>query len=239
MRIDDSMNVINFGTRKIKYNLHRENRKRLRIVVAPELTVDVFAPAAAEEEQIQAAVMQKAAWIARKLDGLEKYHPLLAPKKYISGETLVYLGRQYRLKVAQGPGQPAKLIGRFLKVWVENKKNIRSVRNAVDAWYRERAHETLGRYVEKCYTIAARHGVPEPILLIRTMRRRGGSCSSKGRITLNLNLVKAPVHCIEYVIMHELCHLKFNNHSKAFYSLLTRCQPDWRNRKKILDKVVI
>ena len=128
------MNVIEFGTRRIKYNLHREDRKRLRIVVAPELTVDVFAPASADEEQVQAAVMKKAAWIARKLDRLEKYHPLPAPKKYISGETLVYLGRQYRLKVAQGSGQPAKLIGRFLRVWVENKNNTRSVRNAVDAF---------------------------------------------------------------------------------------------------------
>jgi hypothetical protein len=111
MRIDDPMKVIEFGTRKIKYDLHRENRKRLRIVVAPELTVDVFAPTSADEEQIQAAVMKKAAWIARKLDGLEKYHPLPTPKKYISGETLVYLGRQYRLKVLKGPRQPAKLIG--------------------------------------------------------------------------------------------------------------------------------
>jgi predicted metal-dependent hydrolase len=239
MRIDDSMKVIEFGTRKLKYNLHRENRKRLRIVVAPELTVDVFAPATAGEEQIQAAVMKKAAWIARKLDGFEKYHPLSAPKKFISGETLVYLGRQYRLKVAQGSRQPAKLIGRFLKVRVENKNDTRSIKKAVDAWYRKRAHETLGRYVEKCYTIAARHGVPEPILMIRTMRRRWGSCSPKGRITLNLNLVKSAVHCIEYVIMHELCHLKYHNHSKSFYSLLTRCQPDWRNRKEILDKVAI
>ena len=239
MRIDDAMNVIDFGTRKIKYNLHRENRKRLRIVVESELTVDVFAPASAGEEQIQAAVLKKAAWIARKIDGLEKYHPLPAPKQYISGETLVYLGRQYRLKVLQGPRQPAKLIGRFLRVWVENKNDTRSIRNTVDAWYRKRAHETLGRYTEKCYAIASRHGVPEPLLLIRTMRRRWGSCNPKGRITLNLNLVKVPIHCIEYVIMHELCHLKFNNHSKAFYSLLTRCQTDWRKRKEVLDKAVI
>ncbi|MBT8368923.1 MAG: DUF45 domain-containing protein [Deltaproteobacteria bacterium] len=72
------MNVIDFGTRKIKYNLHRENRKSLRIVVAPKLTVNVFAPGTAGEEQIQAAVMKKAAWIASKLDALERYHPLPA-----------------------------------------------------------------------------------------------------------------------------------------------------------------
>jgi len=88
-----------FGTRKIAYNLHHQDRKRMRIVVSPVLTVDVFAPAAANEEQIEAALMKKAAWIAGKLDALERYHPLPTPKKYISGETLVYLGRQYRLKV--------------------------------------------------------------------------------------------------------------------------------------------
>ena len=211
----------------------------MRIVVSPELTVDVFAPATANEEQIETALIKKAVWIAGKLDALERYHPLPAPKKYISGETLIYLGRQYRLKVELGSKQPVKLIGRFLKVWVEDKKDTRRVKNAVDAWYRKRAHETLGRYTEKCHAIASRHGVAKPLLTIRNMRRRWGSCSPQGRITLNVNLVKTPVHCIEYVIMHELCHLKYHNHSKAFYSLLTRCQPDWRKRKEILDKVVL
>ena len=81
MRTDGFMNVIDFGTRKITYNLHREDLKRLRIVVAPELTVDVFAPATDDDDQVQAAVMKKAAWIAGKLDALERYHPLPAPKK--------------------------------------------------------------------------------------------------------------------------------------------------------------
>ena len=121
MRTDGFMNAIDFGTRKITYNFHREDRKRLRIVVAPDLIVDVFAPATADEDQIEAAVMKKAAWIAGKLDALERYHPLPAPKKYISGETLIYLGRQYRLKVEQGFRRPAKLMGRFLKVWIEDK----------------------------------------------------------------------------------------------------------------------
>ncbi len=97
MRTDKSIKAIAFGTREIAYKLHRQDRRRMRIVVSPELTVDVFAPATANEEQIETAVIKKAAWITGKLDALERYHPLPAPKKYISGETLVYLGRQYRL----------------------------------------------------------------------------------------------------------------------------------------------
>ena len=172
MRIDGAMSVIDFGTRKITYNLHREDRKRMRIVVAPDLTVEVFVPATADEDQTQAALMKKAAWIASKIDALERYQPLPAPKKYISGETLIYLGRQYRLKVEQGRSQSAKLMGRFLRVWVEDKSDTHGVRKKVDAWYRKRAHETLGRYMERCYVIASRHGVPEPALLMRSMRRR-------------------------------------------------------------------
>ncbi len=236
MKTKVATHVIEFGSRKIPYRLHRADRKRLRVVVSPELTVDIFAPKTVNNDQIHLSVKKKAPWIARTLDKLESYHPLPAPKRYVSGETLVYLGRQYRLKVVKGPRQPAKLLGRFLWGWVEGKNDTQSVKKAVDQWYRKRARATLGRYLEKCYTVALRHGVPEPLLVIRKMRRRWGSCSSKGRITLNINLVQVPVHCIEYVIMHELCHLKHNNHSKSFYSLLTRSQPDWRKRKETLDK---
>jgi predicted metal-dependent hydrolase len=228
--------VIQFGARQIQYHLHRDNRRHLRVVVSPELKVDVFVPKTATEGQIHAAVKKKAPWITRTLDKVETYHPLPAPKRYVSGETFLYLGRQYRLKVENGLRQPAKLAGRFLLVWVEEKTDVQGIKRAVDAWYRKRAHEALGRYMERCYAIASRHGIPEPLLVIRAMRRRWGSCSPSGRITLNVKLVQAPVHCIEYVIMHELCHLKNNNHSKAFYSLLNRCQPDWRKRKEALDR---
>ena len=236
MKTKVATHVVEFGSRRIPYHLHRADRKRLRVVVSPELTVDVFAPKSVNDEQIYLALQKKAPWIARTLDKLETYHPLPTPKRYVSGETLVYLGRQYRLKVVKHSKQPAKLIGRFLRVWVKDKTNVQSVKRSVYAWYRKRARETLCRYLEKCYTVASRHDVPEPVLVIRAMRRRWGSCSNKGRITLNVNLVQVPVHCIEYVIMHELCHLKHNNHSKAFYSLLTRCQPDWRKRKETLNR---
>ena len=237
MKTEPADHSIQFGTRQILYHLHRTDRKRLRMVVSPELTVDIFAPKAATHEEIRSVVKKKAAWIARTLDKMEAYHPLATPKRYLSGETLVYLGRQYRLKVEEGKSQAAKLSGRFLFVGVKGGEDAKSVKRKTEAWYRKRAHDTLSRYIKKCYAIASRHNVPQPLLVIRTMRRRWGSCSPSGRITLNLNLVQAPVHCIEYVIMHELCHLKHHNHSKAFYSLLTRCLPDWHKRKETLDLI--
>ncbi len=232
----DESHVIAYGTRRIPYRLHRADRKTLRVVVSPELTVDIFAPVAADEWEIESAIQKKTPWIAKIIDKLEGFHPLPEPTRYLSGETLVYLGRQYRLKVANGSKKPAKLLGRYLWVWVEDKADTESIKRSVDSWYRKRAHEILHRYVKNCYQVASRHGVPEPDIKIRLMRRRWGSCSPSGRITLNLNLVKVPVHCLEYVIFHELCHLKKHNHSKAFYSLLTRCLPDWRQRKETLDK---
>lgn len=237
MKSEANKQVIQFGARQIPYRLHRADRKHLRIVVSPELSVDVFAPKTVTHEQVRIAIQKRALWIARTLDKLKTYHPLPTPKLYVSGETFAYLGRHYRLKVKNSARQPAKLLGRFLWVWVEDKTDVQGVKRAVDAWYRKRAHETLGRYTEKCYAITSRHDVPEPLLAIRAMRTRWGSCSPSGRITLNVKLVQVPVHCIEYVIMHELCHLKHHNHSGAFYSLLTRCQPDWRKRKETLDRI--
>lgn len=239
MKADSQAHIIHFGEREIAFNLYRNGRVRLKIEVTPELAVEVFAPYTATDAQVLAIVHKKASWIAQKLDLQASYHPLPVPRQYISGETLVYLGRQYRLQVETGANQPAKLIGRYLKVWVKNSTIRRDVKWAVEAWYRERSRMTLGRYLEKCQTITRRHGIPEPKLMIRSMQRRWGSCSLAGRITLNSKLVQVPVHCIEYVIMHELCHLKHHNHSKVFHSLLMRCQPDWRKRKAALDRFQI
>lgn len=236
MKIESPVHTVILGDCRISFNLQRNSRKRLKIVVTPELEVEVYAPRTATDDQVRAAVTQKGFWIIRKLEKQTAFHPLPTPRQYISGETLVYLGRQYRLRVETGAAQPAKLRGRHLTVQVADSANRRDVRRAVDTWYRERSRQTIGRYLEKCQVITRRHGVPAPKLMIRSMRRRWGSCSPAGKITINLKLVRVPVHCIEYVIIHELCHLKHHNHSKAFYSLLTRCLPDWRQRKAELDR---
>jgi predicted metal-dependent hydrolase len=236
MKAESRDHIIEFGRRQIPYSLHLSQRKRLRVVVHPDLTVAVFAPMSATDQEVHSALSRKAHLIARAIDKFDAYQPLPSPKRFVCGETLSYLGRQYRLKVEKGTRQPAKLMGRFLWVWVNDRADVQGIERAVSLWYRKHAHHVLIRYLEICYGIASRHGVLRPTVAIRAMRTRWGSCSPTARITLNVNLVQVPVHCIEYVIMHEICHLKYHNHSKAFYSLLSRCQPDWRKRKETLDR---
>ena len=231
--------ILLFGKRRIPYSLQVMPRKRFRIVVTPGLHVKASAPDTVSEEDVQAAMQSKAPWIARQLDAMQQYHPLPAPHKYISGETFVYLGRQYRLRVETGPNSSAKLTGRFLLVSVPDKQDTASIRKAVDTWYRDHAATTFQKYLDKWQAVAARHGVPACQLVIRRMRTRWGSCSASKRITLNLDLIQTPTHCIEYVIAHELCHLKHHNHSKAFYRLHTRIMPDWPRRKALLDTITL
>ncbi|MCF7837648.1 MAG: M48 family metallopeptidase [Candidatus Marinimicrobia bacterium] len=231
--------VLKYGHRSIPYRLQLSQSKRLRIVVMPTMEVRAYAPARCSEADILKAIQSKAPWIARQLDTVEQFHPLPSPHQYISGETFVYLGRQYRLRVEAGEAAPAKLRGRFLHVHVPDKTDACAVRRRVDTWYRERAAETFARYLDKWLVVGARHGIPEPQLVIRRMRTRWGSCTTAGRITLNVALVQTPAHCIEYVIMHELGHLKHHNHSKAFYGLLARCMPDWKRRKRVLDAIIL
>ncbi len=234
---DQQVIALDFGSRRIGYNVRRSAGRRVRIVVSPDLAVNVFRPRFVSLRRLEEMVRAKAPWIARSLDKMAEFHPLPAPKQFISGETFLLLGRQYRLRVVEGPRAPAKLDETFLVVSIRDRTSTPLVKRAIDKWYEAEARKVFGEHVDKWLAVAASRAAASPVVTIRRMRTRWGSCSAKGRISLNLNLVQAPVQCVEYVIVHELCHLKHHNHSKAFYSLLARCLPDWRKRKELLHKI--
>lgn len=239
MKTELSQHAIAFGSRRIAFTLHRGPRKCLRIIVTPNMQVQVYAPITSQDAEVFEAVRKKLPWIAKILDQIEEFHPLPTPKRYVSGETFLYLGRQYRLRIETGVRHPVKLTGKFLGLTVPAKTAQTSVKNSMDAWYRKHARDVFGRYMDKCQEVTRRHNVPSAKWDIRTMQRRWGSCGAAGRIILNTKLVQAPVHCIEYVIMHELCHLKIPNHGRAFYMLLGRCMPDWPKRKEQLARLAV
>jgi predicted metal-dependent hydrolase len=190
-------------------------------------------------EEVLSKVEARARWIVKQRRYFEQFLPKLPPRRYVSGETFLYLGRQYRLKIIPGIHKTTLLRGQFLEVHGPKRTDRRAIRNLVDAWYRAHAKAAFDRRLMRCWESARRHGIARPALRIRRMTRRWGSCGSKGTVLLNTELVRAPVHCIDYVIMHEICHLRWPHHHASFYRLLSLLMPDWKSRKKRLEQVLI
>ncbi len=233
-----SHHLLTFGRTKIPFKLAYRSKRRLSITVMPNREVMVVAPKGQEFEKIFALVKKRASWIAKKRDYFEQFHPLPKEQRFVSGETHLYLGRQYRLKVTMHKERSVKLIGKFFYVSVENPKLRQTVKAALDKWYSERA---LKIFTSKINAYIKKHSSLQLLphqLTIRRMSTRWGSCTKAGNISLNLDLIKAPIHCIEYVVAHELSHLKVLDHSPRFYSLLRQLIPDWEKRKARLDNFI-
>jgi predicted metal-dependent hydrolase len=233
-----SSHCIQYGTAEIQYELTHAQRKTLGITVQPDLRVTVKAPEGTPLEEIEARVLKRAPWILKQQKEFERYLPHLPPRQYVSGETHRYLGRQYRLKVVESTGGTEEGVKRdrsFITVYVEDRSDTERVRDLLDAWYHDHARRVFQEQLDACYPKMAHTGIPYPEVTIRAMSTRWGSCSARGRITLNVKLIKVPKGYIDYVIFHELCHLAEPNHNSRYYELLDRVLPDWRERRERLN----
>ncbi len=225
---------ISFGSKNIAYQLRYSQRKTLGIQIHPSGQIMVTAPAESDPKTIKVKVRQKAPWILKQINIFNKYQPGTAPRRYLNGESHLYLGRQYRLKVIKDSEQAIKAYrGRL---WVHSpKSDPLSLQKQLASWYVGRAKEVFHQVEDAVFPKFKRFLKVKPNLFIRKMSTRWGSCTASGKIILNPELIKAPKGCIEYVIVHELCHLVHYNHTKEFYRLLWRIMPDWEKWKIKLE----
>ena len=231
---------VQFGSREIIFSVNHRKRKTLAITVYPDGSVVATAPIDATIEQIKAKVHRRAAWILKQLDISEQFQPKTTPRKYVSGETHYYLGRQYRLKIIESSKCEVIFRGGYIEIYAPDKSDKALIEKTLEAWYRAKAHEKFAILFKKCVAIIPLENDRKAQLTFKivAMRKRWGSCTSSGNILLNPNLVKASKACIEYVILHELCHLVVPHHNADFYELQTRLMNDWRQHKRRLDLFV-
>lgn len=231
--------AVRYGGEDIPFELTFRPRRQLAINVLPDRTVTVVAPEARSVEEILARVQKRAGWIARQRRHFARFLPLPHARRFINGETHYYLGRQYRLRVIPVVKESVKLKGRYLIVETPRPNAATRARALLDRWYKGRAEEIFSSRLLRCLKEASSLRMPPPKIVIRRMGKRWGSCTETGNILINVELIKTPLDCIEYLIMHELCHLRVHNHGPAYYRLLARCMPDWERRKARLDSFVI
>lgn len=230
--------VLPYGDRRIRCEVRRSKKRAKRSVaihVEPDGRVLVDAPLLAANAEIRLAVTRRLAWVYRRVCEAEKRLRLITPREYVSGETVLYLGRRYRLKVVSQSESGAWLRRGYLEVGVPSR-SPQAVRKELEQWLRRRAKEVLPQRLSKA-SERLRWVEKTPPVSIRQMSRQWGSCSPKGRIALNVGLVRVPTECIDYVLLHELCHLRVHNHGRSFYRLLDMHLPDWRRIKDRLDNM--
>lgn len=213
------------------------NMEKVLIKVHPDCRVVVSAPESATNDAVLSAVKKRARWIYEQLRNFREQLEFTTPRQYISGESHYYLGKQYLLKVLVAPEQARdiKLLRGKIEVSLPQKDPLK-IKEQLAEWYKARAKEIfakrLNEALEHTLWVAER-----PSLRILSMKTQWGSCSPNGRITLNPHLVKAPRECIDYVILHELCHLAEHNHSERFYRLMNQVMPRWEKTKERLDSM--
>lgn len=232
--------TVRYGKRSIDFETTFADRTTIEVRVEPDQSVHVRAPKGASELIVHETVRKRARWIVRQQAYFRSFVLPQVPREYVSGETHHYLGRQYRLKVMQvRPDEPesVKLVGPHFRIATHAKADADHVKAQLDAWYRTRAGVKFSERFEACYDIVRKYDVEKPDLQIRTMRKRWGSCTPRGRILLNVDLIRAPLLCVDYVVFHELSHLKHPHHGPAFYRMLSRVMPDWERAKAKLRHV--
>lgn len=220
------------------YHIKRQRRKTIALHVLADATVEVRAPKRVPKYEIVDFVEQRSDWIVeQRRMALDK---LALVPAFHHGQYHYYLGEQYPLHIIEGARAKVSFSDSVIVVTVKDKNSSVQIEKAMDRWYRQEAAAIYEERLFACFEVFPdwfqdKYTMPE--ITVRKMRRRWGSCSSKGEVTLNLSLIKMPVECIDYVITHELSHLEKFHHGNAFYRLLAHVMPDWRERELLIEEL--
>ncbi len=222
-------------TPPVEYELVRSRRRSLEVRVFPDGRVQVRAPLRLAGRHIEACVDERRGGIARqRRDMAHRPRP-----DWRHGETCPHLGTPRTLDVRAWSTGPAR--GRVnleddrLCIAVPRPDDESQVRDALHEWWRAQARAFFHDSIERQFPWFAERGHRRPTLRVKKMRTRWGSLSPRGYINLNLLLMKYPPAAIDYVVMHELCHLEHMHHGPEFHALMDQRMPDWRRRKALLE----
>lgn len=228
---------VDYGKIEINFTLEYSDRKTLGIKVLPDASVKVIAPLETKDEEVFEKVKTKAKWILKQQKIFLDYQPGTPERLYKNGETHLYLGRQYLLQIETSKEAGIKLLhGKMIVHTPDSEKS--TVEKIIKNWYREKALALFEKILNERLLQFDKYQITKPIIQIRWMTKRWGSCTKDGKITLNPELIKAAKPCIDYVIIHELCHLVHHNHTRDFYNLQLSMCPDWQHWKNKLEKTL-
>ncbi|MFS8185623.1 M48 family metallopeptidase [Rossellomorea marisflavi] len=214
---------------ELEYEIKYSKRKTVNISVERDRSIIVRAPEGVSEEKIDFIIKSKRQWILDKVNHEQKYPVKLEPKEFVSGETIMYLGRNYQLLVVDEEIEGIEFNQRFLI----SRSNQKEAYSLLKDWYMDRAKIKIEPKVK---SYAQNLGVNYKEVKISDMKYRWGSCTPNNNVIFNWRLIKAPMHVLDYLIVHELAHLIEPNHTPEFWNIVSIQVPTYLKAKEWLKQ---
>lgn len=222
----------------IEFKVVYSKRRTIGISVHTDSTVIVRVPHLTSMKTISRIVKEKYEWVVKHRDNYRNLDNNNLKRSYTSGEIHFFRGKEFILKIEESTRYSVRFLENKIEIGTDKTNDPDFIRKLLYAGYKNEAQKYFPQLLSKVLTEHQIYGFKPAKLIIRTMKRRWGSCSNKGVITLSTELIKLSDLYIEYVIIHELCHLKHHNHGPNFYNLLSQVFPEWKTVRKELRKYI-
>jgi len=213
-------------------NIRRTNRKKTIAVSVKQQDICVSVPMHTSLAHIEALIHKKTKWIQQKLLQQESHTPAIS-HQYVDGETFLYMGTERTLKCVVGSKSGIELSDDAITLFSYKPLSSVTIKNRLTKWYRAQAQLYLA---QRTHYYAQLMGVKPKLINTRTYKARWGCCSTSREITYNWQIIMAPEHIMDYLIVHELCHIKEHNHSSSFWTHVEAIVPDYKDKKRWLDQ---
>ena len=236
----ESIDILLPSSESVSVSVYRKKMKTCRLKVYPDRSVAVSVPKTISSDWIRNFLMQKSVWIEKKLKQFEKVTGYAATTEIRDGQSIKMLGEDLILSVSESKKSYIYREGKTIYIGSQDIRNQEKLLQKFEKWWRKEALQILQTRVEVLYPIIEKYNIDRPTVTVRKMKTLWGSCSVNRKVvTFNYYLIMAGPACVDYIVLHELVHFIYPNHSRQFYDFLSIYMPDWKERKKALNEEVV
>ncbi len=227
---------LNVKDKVIMVTVERKKIKTIRLKVYPDMAIKISSPYFVTDDELLEFIIKRKEWIEAKLEYFSQTKGYAATTTIQNGMSIKMLGEDFIFSVRECQKIKIYKEGKIIHICVSDIQDQELIMKHFDKWWRNESMNILKQYVDKLYPIIKKYDIPYPGIFLKKMKTLWGSCTvDKNKITFNQYLTKAKPACVEYVVLHELVHFLYPNHSKKFYDFLSSYMPDWKERKRVLD----
>lgn len=232
--------ILPSSKKMVKVRLDRKSMNTCRLKVYPSQEIVLSMPKTVPSAWAEEFLVDKGTWIESKLDSFQKTVGYAATDEIKDGFSIKLLGEDMLFVVTECEKEKVYSEGKIIHICCRDTNDQDKIQRQFENWWRKQAKAIFQERTEHWYPIIQKYGIAMPKVTIRKMKTLWGSCSvNRGAVTFNFYLIKARMPYIDYVVLHELTHFLYPNHSKQFYMFLSNYMPDWKERKQVLDQDVV